>query len=80
VEGVNPIRQAVFSHFASHFKSLNVERSNVDNLPFKSLSFSKGGILIKPFSLEEVKMVVWDCDSYKSSGPNGVNFGFIKEF
>jgi hypothetical protein len=23
---------------------------------------------------------VWDCESYKSSGPDGVNFGFIKDF
>jgi hypothetical protein len=80
VEGVTPIRQAVFSHFASHFKALNVERPNVDNLPFKRLSVSEGGSLIKPFSLDEVKVAVWDCDSYKSPGPDGVNFGFIKEF
>ncbi|MCH90194.1 cysteine-rich receptor-like protein kinase [Trifolium medium] len=36
--------------------------------------------LIKPFSVEEVKAAVWDCDSYKSSGPDGINFGFIKDF
>jgi len=23
---------------------------------------------------------VWDCDSNKSPGPDGINFGFIKEF
>jgi hypothetical protein len=80
VEGVHPIRQEVFSHFASHFKAQNVERPNVNNLHFKRLSLSEGGILIKPFSLEEVKSVVWDCDSYKSPGPDGINFGFIKDF
>ncbi|GAU23660.1 hypothetical protein TSUD_304350 [Trifolium subterraneum] len=36
--------------------------------------------LIKPFTLEEVKAAVWDCDSYKSPGPDGINFGFIKDF
>jgi len=36
--------------------------------------------LVKPSSLEEVKQAIWDCDNYKSSGPNGVNFGFIQEF
>jgi len=25
-------------------------------------------------------MAVWDCDCYKSMGPNGINFSFIKEF
>ncbi|GAU25959.1 hypothetical protein TSUD_373600 [Trifolium subterraneum] len=28
----------------------------------------------------EVKAAVWDCDSYKSPGPDGINFGFIKDF
>jgi hypothetical protein len=23
---------------------------------------------------------VWDCGSFKSLGPDGVNFGFIKDF
>ncbi|GAU49945.1 hypothetical protein TSUD_408400 [Trifolium subterraneum] len=36
--------------------------------------------LTKPFSEEEVKAAVWDCDSYKSPDPDGVNFGFIKDF
>jgi len=27
-----------------------------------------------------VKQAVWNCDSCKSPGPDGVNFGFIKEF
>ncbi|PNX63424.1 cysteine-rich receptor-like protein kinase, partial [Trifolium pratense] len=28
----------------------------------------------------EVKSAVWDCDSFKSPGPDGINFGFIKDF
>ena len=27
-----------------------------------------------------MKVAVWDCDSYKSSGSDGVNFGFLKIF
>jgi len=80
VEGVQPICNAVFSHFAEHFKSINVERPNVDNLNFRSLSVSEGVGLIKPFSMQEVTEAVWDCDSNKSPGPDGINFGFIKEF
>ncbi|CAJ2673056.1 unnamed protein product [Trifolium pratense] len=41
VEGVLPIRHAVFSHFASHFKAVNVERPRVDNLTFKRLQASE---------------------------------------
>ncbi|GAU17884.1 hypothetical protein TSUD_330100 [Trifolium subterraneum] len=80
VEGVAPIRQAIVCHFASHFKAVDVVRPGVNSLSFKRLHPTEAGNLIKPFSLEEVKAAVWDCDSYKSPGPDGVNFGFIKDF
>ncbi|GAU39043.1 hypothetical protein TSUD_59990 [Trifolium subterraneum] len=80
LEGVNPIRQAVFLHFTSHFKVINVEKPGVDNLQFKRLNQLESSSLITPFSEEEVKSTVWDCDSFKSPGPDGVNFGFIKDF
>jgi len=44
------------------------------------LSFREGAALVKPFSLDEVKAAVWDCESFKCPGPNGINFGFIKDF
>ncbi|PNX81188.1 cysteine-rich receptor-like protein kinase [Trifolium pratense] len=77
---VNPIHEAVFSHFASHFKKPNVERPGVDNLQFKRLSHMENSSLTKPFTETEVKLAVWDYDSYKSPGPDGINFGFIKDF
>lgn len=80
VEGVQPICNAVFTHFAKHFQSVNVNRSSVSNLQFSSLIVAEGVSLIKPFSVDEIKAVVWDCDSFKSSGPDGINFGFIKDF
>lgn len=33
-----------------------------------------------PFSLDEAKAAVWDCDNYKCPGPDGISFGFIKQF
>ncbi|CAJ2647900.1 unnamed protein product [Trifolium pratense] len=80
VEGVVPIRHAVVSHFAAHFKAVNVERLGVENLIFKRLQVAEVLNLTKPFSLEEVKAAVWDCDSYKRAGPDRINFGFIKDF
>ena len=32
-----------------------------------------------PFSAEEIKAVVWDCEGNKAPGPDGVNFVFIKK-
>lgn len=28
----------------------------------------------------EIKEAIWDCDSFKSPGPDDINFGFIKQF
>ena len=80
VEGVQLIRNAIFTHFSNHFKRQNVTRPGVGNLTFKTLSHVDGGGLVKPFSVDEVKVTVWDCDSFKSPGSDDVNFGFIKEF
>ncbi|MCI63833.1 endonuclease/exonuclease/phosphatase family protein, partial [Trifolium medium] len=56
--GVQPIRHAVVSHFASHFKASIVERPGEDKLQFRRLSQLEGGGLTKPFSMEEVKAAV----------------------
>ena len=80
VDGVNSIRQAVFSHFKNHFMAVRVARPTLGNLQFRRLSFMEMGTLIKPFSMDEVKETMLDCDNYKSPGPNGINFGFLKTF
>ena len=80
VEGVQPIRNAVFSHFKECFTASNTILLGVNNLAFKTLSHTEGGSLTKPFSVAEVKAAVWDCDNYKSPGPDGVHFGFLKDF
>jgi len=80
VEGVQPIRNAVFSHFKDHFEASTITRPGAENLTFQTLTHAEVTGLIKPFSESEVKAAVWDCESFKSPDPNGVNFGFIKEF
>jgi len=80
VEVVDNVRSAVFSHFSSHYKSQREGRSNMDALHFPCLSYRDDISLVKPFSVEEVKAAVWDCDNFKCPGPHGVTFGFIKDF
>jgi hypothetical protein len=80
VEGVDNVRSAVFHHFSEHFKSPLMVRPRVVDLNFRQLSYREGEDLIRPFTIEEVKATVWDCDSYKCPGSDGVNFGFIKDF
>jgi len=57
-----------------------VARPGAENLSFNTLTTAEGTGLIKPFSEAEVKAAVWDCESFKSPGPDGVHFGFIKDF
>jgi len=80
VEGVEGIRGLVFNHFSSHFKSVATERPCIENLNFNMLNVGQCGEITKPLSLEEVKQAVWDCDSFKSPRPDGVNMGFVKDF
>ncbi|MCH83336.1 endonuclease/exonuclease/phosphatase family protein [Trifolium medium] len=61
-----------------YFHSVLASRRRQNSL--SSIMVDEGGSLVKPFSVEEVKAAVWDCDSYKSPGPDGINFGFMKEF
>jgi hypothetical protein len=52
----------------------------MEGLNFRKLSAREGAVLTKPFSEEEVKAAVWECENYKCPGPDGVSFGFIKDF
>jgi hypothetical protein len=70
----------MFNHFDNHFKDNNMEHPRVDNFLFKSLSIVDRGDLIKLFNMEKVKQVVWNYDSFKSPGLDGINFGFVKDF
>jgi len=64
VEGVQPVCQTVFSLFACHFQAHYMVRPTVDDFLFWGLSYDEGGGLLKPFSIEEVKTAIWDCDSF----------------
>jgi hypothetical protein len=70
----------VFNLSASRFQSGNLDCPGVENININFFSLAQGIDLIKPFSLKEVKQAISQCHNYKTSGPNGVNFGFIKEF
>jgi len=80
VEGVENVRNAVFSHFRTHFQPVQSTRPSMAGVNFRTLSFSDGACLVKPFTLEEVKAAVWDCDSFKCPGPDGITLGFVKDF
>ena len=69
------IRDAVIAHFAAHFQAHDAVRPSMDSLLFQQLDYGDSVNLIRPFSVDEVKAAVWDCESYKSPGSDGINFG-----
>ncbi|GAU20544.1 hypothetical protein TSUD_131020 [Trifolium subterraneum] len=80
VEGVEEVRREVFQHFSCHFQKQAVLRPDINGLCFKTISTDNSADLIKPFLMDEIKAAVWDCDSFKCPGPDGVNIGFFKDF
>ncbi|GAU44264.1 hypothetical protein TSUD_400110 [Trifolium subterraneum] len=80
IEGVAEVRQHVFDHFQNHFRKVQFSQPDISGLSFSTVSELDSEELIKPFLLEEIKSAIWDCDSFKSPGPDGVNLGFFKDF
>ncbi|KAL8501911.1 hypothetical protein ACS0TY_021144 [Phlomoides rotata] len=65
----------------NHFKSEGFARP-IPAVGFtsKTISNDDNVNLIAPFEEDEVRTIIWECDSSKSPGPDGFNFGFFKTF
>lgn len=61
------------------FKESCNNRTILEGIHFKSLSNQDRSWLEKPFSKEEIKEAVWNCDGNKSADPDGFSFEFIKK-
>ncbi|GKE50488.1 putative RNA-directed DNA polymerase, eukaryota, reverse transcriptase zinc-binding domain protein, partial [Tanacetum coccineum] len=78
------IKNHLFSSFANRFKEVNHSRPLFTSDRFQRLSYDEVQSLYHPFSIDEIKMVVWDCGSskapeFESSSliPRGCNSSFI---
>lgn len=80
INGVEPLRREIRGYFENHFLNGDWERPQFGNIHIPSLGLAESEYLTNSFSEEEIKDAVWNCDSYKSPGPDGVNFAFIKQF
>lgn len=68
----------VKNHFELGYKEEAFNRRKLDAVGFKQISTAGNDLLVSPFSIEEIKEVVWECDRNKSLGPDGFNLNFIK--
>lgn len=62
------MRQVVKEFFKKHFEKRLMIKANSIQLKFKQLEDGYATMLIETFSKEEIKKVVWNCDSSKSQG------------
>jgi len=72
------IMDKVRDFFKDRFNKNNVHQVRLDNVRFNSISEADNELLVGEFSEEEIRTAVWNCESSKSPGPDGFNFGFIK--
>lgn len=78
VEEVAEIRSVIQHHFQSRFTSNEDHRPLMSKLNFKRIGEAENNVLVAPFTDDEIKEAVWQCESSKSPRPDGFNFYFIK--
>ncbi|GKV42979.1 hypothetical protein SLEP1_g50328 [Rubroshorea leprosula] len=76
---VNEIKEEVANYFEKIFSEDRWQRPHLDGIAFKMISEDENSLLLAPFSEEEVKQAVWNCDCSKAPGPDGFNFRFVRE-
>jgi hypothetical protein len=77
-EGPVQVRAATVEFFKAHFACSDWVRPTLDGLQFPVLSDANNETLVAPFTAEEIDDVIMSCDGFKSPGPDGFNFAFIK--
>lgn len=73
------VKMVVFNFFSKLYSFTDRPRASCNNLNFLKLQPSSSTALELPFSADEVKTAVWDCEGNKAPGPDGINFFFIKK-
>jgi exonuclease III len=78
VQGVAEVKSYVKNYFENNFKENWEHRPNLNGIAFNTLSEEDNLSLMAPFSVDEVREVIWSCDGNKCPGPDGYNFNFLK--
>ncbi|KAL8513843.1 hypothetical protein ACS0TY_013093 [Phlomoides rotata] len=80
VDSLQGVKKLVFNHFRSYFSWSSSYRARLDPLLFsKKIGVLENIFLEAPFTMDEVKDAIWNCESSSSPGPDGFSFGFYKE-
>lgn len=80
MEYVNNIKSLAFNHFKEIFQEPILWHPRLDRMEFKRLSSEESIGLEVPFSLQDIKELVWNSEGDKSSNTYGLSMEFFKGF
>ena len=78
MEEPNRVKEVVKEFYKNKMSVIEDIGVRLDNVDFKEIFESDNRLLTDPFEEKEIKEAIWNCDSHKSPGPDGVTFSFIK--
>ncbi|GKV16062.1 hypothetical protein SLEP1_g26767 [Rubroshorea leprosula] len=76
--GVKEIKEEVAKYFKELFSEEAWQRPKLDGIRVNQISQAENELLVVDFEEKEIKEAIWDYCSSKSPGPDGFNFGFVK--
>lgn len=81
VDEVDEVRREVFNHFKKQFEAVRSFRPSLPkDLGQQKLKDADNEFLSAPFTEDEIRRAIWDCESSRSPGPDEFSFGFIKKY
>ncbi|GKV35410.1 hypothetical protein SLEP1_g43679 [Rubroshorea leprosula] len=72
------MKEEIANFFENMFKEENCERPKLEGISFQQITEQENASLVAPFSEDEIKAAVWDCECSKALGPDGFNFRFFR--
>ncbi|GLU01659.1 hypothetical protein SLE2022_189580 [Rubroshorea leprosula] len=72
------MKEEIASFFEDIFREEPWDRPKLEGVSFKQISQLENDHLVGAFREEEIDAAVRECDSSKAPGPDGFNFGFVK--
>lgn len=79
VEGPN-MHIAILAYFNEDFASTGCQVGALSGLRFPKISNDQNDMLLRPFSQEEIRAVVFSMHPDKAPGPDGMNPKFFQHF
>ena len=78
VEEPNKVKEMVLEFYKNKMSAIEDIGVRLDNMVFKEISDSEKRFLTDPFDEKAIKEAIWNCDSHKSPGPDGVTSTSLK--